>query len=62
MCRKNVVECLVLIFTSVDAGWRDITFKFDGFLTGVGDLADTLLNKLGVGRLIVERQKVWIDY
>ncbi len=44
---------------SVDAGWRDINIKFDGFLTGVGDLADTLLNKLGVGQLIVERQKVF---
>ena len=46
-------------FASVDAGWRDIDIKFDGFLTGVGDLADTLLNKLGVGQLIVERQKVF---
>lgn len=43
----------------IDAGWRDINIKFDGFLTGVGDLADTLLNKLGVGQLIVERQKAW---
>ena len=45
-------------FALVDAGWRDINIKFDGFLSGVGDLADTLLNKLGVGQLIVERQKV----
>ena len=45
------------IFCSVDAGWRDIGFKFDGFLSGLGEVADTLLNELGVGGLIVRRQR-----
>ena len=44
----------------VNSGWRDITFKFDGFLKGIGELADKLLNQLGVGRRIVEKQKSWV--
>jgi len=45
---------------NVDAGWRHITFKFDGFLQGLGNLADKLMNELGIGNRIVERQKNWI--
>ena len=44
----------------VDMGWRDNIFKFDGFLSGLGELADKIMNQLGVGRLIVRKQKKWI--
>ena len=42
----------------VDIGWRSISFKFDGLWSaGLGDLADKVMNQLGVGGLIVEKQK-----
>ena len=44
----------------VDMGWRENIFKFDGFLSGLGELADKIMNQLGVGRLIVRKQKKWV--
>jgi len=35
-------------------------FKFDGVLTGMGELADTIMNQLGVGQKILEGEKRWI--
>ena len=35
-------------------------FKFDGALTGMGELADTIMNQLGVGQKILEGEKRWI--
>ena len=37
-----------IIIVPVDIGWQDISFKFDGFLTGLGELADKIMNQLGV--------------
>ena len=41
----------------MDIGWQDVTFKFDGFLDGLGELADKIINQLGLGRLMVAKQK-----
>ena len=46
-------------YVSVDIGWQDVTFKFDGFLTGLGELADKIINQLGLGRLMLAKQKRW---
>ena len=42
---------------SVDIGWQTIRFKFDGLWKGFGEIADKIMNQLGVGGLIVEKQK-----
>jgi len=44
----------------VDIGWQSISFKFDGLWKGFGEIADKIMNQLGVGGLIVEKQKRWI--
>ena len=49
----------MLSYVSVDIGWQDVTFKFDGFLTGLGELADKIINQLGLGRLMLAKQKRW---
>ena len=41
----------------VDIGWQTISFKFDGLWKGFGEIADKVMNQLGVGGLIVEKQK-----
>ena len=41
----------------VDIGWQTIRFKFDGLWKGFGEIADKIMNQLGVGGLIVEKQK-----
>ena len=46
-----------IYYCSVDIGWQDVTFKFDGFLDGLGELADKIINQLGLGRLMVAKQK-----
>ena len=43
--RQTILSSIIV---SVDIGWRDISFKFDGFLTGLGELADKIMNQLGV--------------
>ena len=45
LCRQTILSSIIV---SVDIGWRDISFKFDGFLTGLGELADKIMNQLGV--------------
>ena len=41
----------------IDISWGDISFKFDNLAGGLSDLADKLMNQLGVGGTIVRKQK-----
>ena len=44
----------------VNIGWQTIRFKFDGLWTGFEEIADKVMNQLGVGGLIVEKQKRYL--
>eukprot|EP00092_Neocalanus_flemingeri_P026595 GFUD01028824.1.p1 GENE.GFUD01028824.1~~GFUD01028824.1.p1 ORF type:complete len:560 (+),score=164.45 GFUD01028824.1:83-1762(+) len=57
---KNTQQGLVMEHFKVDIGWQTISFKFDGLWKGFGEIADKVMNQLGVGGLIVEKQKRWI--
>ncbi|XP_023329327.1 uncharacterized protein LOC111702036 isoform X2 [Eurytemora carolleeae] len=57
---RNTTQGLVLEHFSVDSEWRETTFSFDGVLQGLGELADMMMNELGVGEIIVKKQKSWV--
>jgi len=57
---KNTNEGLTMEHFKVNIGWQTIRFKFDGLWTGFEEIADKVMNQLGVGGLIVEKQKRWI--
>jgi len=57
---RNTKAGLVMEHFKVDIGWQTIRFKFDGLWKGFGEIADKVMNQLGVGGLIVEKQKRWI--
>jgi len=41
----------------IDATWGNIGFKFDGLWKGFNEIADKVMNQLGVGGVIVRKQK-----
>jgi len=57
---RNTQAGLAMEQFVVDIGWQTISFKFDGLWKGFGEIADKVMNQLGVGGLIVEKQKRWI--
>jgi len=57
---KNTTDGLIMDHFKVDIGWQTIRFKFDGLWKGFGEIADKIMNQLGVGGLIVEKQKRYI--
>lgn len=57
---RNTEAGLIMEHFKVDIGWQTIRFKFDGLWKGFGEIADKVMNQLGVGGLIVEKQKRWI--
>jgi len=57
---RNTQQGLIMEHFKVDIGWQTISFKFDGLWKGFGEIADKVMNQLGVGGLIVEKQKRWI--
>jgi len=57
---KNNMDELTMEHFKVDIGWQTIRFKFDGLWKGFGEIADKIMNQLGVGGLIVEKQKRYI--
>lgn len=57
---RNKEQGITMDQFKVDIGWQTISFKFDGLWKGFGEIADKVMNQLGVGGLIVEKQKRWI--
>jgi len=57
---RKTEQGLVLEHFTVDSQWEDVTFLFDGLWSGWGELADLVMNELGVGGVIVDKQKKYV--
>eukprot|EP00091_Calanus_sinicus_P001015 TRINITY_DN10973_c0_g1_i2.p2 TRINITY_DN10973_c0_g1~~TRINITY_DN10973_c0_g1_i2.p2 ORF type:complete len:111 (+),score=28.60 TRINITY_DN10973_c0_g1_i2:153-485(+) len=45
---RNTEAGLIMEHFKVDIGWQTIRFKFDGLWKGFGEIADKVMNQLGV--------------
>jgi len=57
---RKTNQDLVLEHFEIDSDWENVAFMFDGLWSGWGEFADLVMNELGVGGVIVQKQKRYI--